>query len=162
MPYEEQIKYIQKGLFSILGEGVHDVFSVEEMNFMITGQDEIDLRDLRENIVYKGEYNENHPIIKMFWEKILSLNKNQLIKFLEFCTGSSAVPIDGFGALVDIDGRIHKLTIEPFMGYSSENPDEYKFHKIKSKKQYNTIVLPKYRTKKELDDAMNIIFSEIH
>ena len=30
MPFEEQIKYIQKGLFSILGEGVQGIFSVEE------------------------------------------------------------------------------------------------------------------------------------
>jgi ubiquitin-protein ligase E3 C len=75
MPFEEQIKYIQKGLFSILGEGVQGIFSVEEMNFMITGQEDIDLKDLRENIIYKGEYNENHPLIKMFWEKLLLLHK---------------------------------------------------------------------------------------
>ena len=28
-----------------------------------------------------------------------------------------------------------------------------------SKKQYNTIILPKYKTKKELNDAINIIIS---
>ena len=156
MPFEEQIKYIQKGLFSILGEGVQGIFSVEEMNFMITGQEDIDLKDLRENIIYKGEYNENHPLIKMFWEKLLSWNKNELIKFLQFATGSSAVPIDGFGALKDIFGRVQKLTIEPFMNYSSENPDIYQFHKIESKKQYNTISLPKYRSKQELFSAMDM------
>ena len=159
MPYEEQIKCIQKGLFSILGAGVHDIFSVEEMNFLITGQEDIDLRDLKENIIYKGEYNENHPVIKMFWEKLTNLNKNELIKFLQFSTGSSAVPIDGFGALKDIGGRIQKFTIEPFMNYSAENPDVYSFHEIMSKKQYNTIILPKYKTKKELNDAINIIIS---
>ena len=157
MPYEEQIKYIQKGLFQILGEGVQGVFTVEEMNFMLTGQEDIDLRDLKENIVYKGEYNENHPVIKMFWEKLVTLKKNELIKFLEFSTGSSAVPIDGFGSLKDIEGRIHKLTVEPFMDYSSENPGEYKFHKIDARKMYNTIILPKYRTKQELDNALDIV-----
>ena len=162
MPYEEQIKYIQKGLFSILGEGVQGIFSVEEMNFMITGQEDIDLKDLRENIVYKGEYNENHPVIKMFWEKLITLNKNELIQFLKFSTGSSAVPIDGFGSLKNIYGRIQKLTIEPFMNFSAENPDVYTFHKIESKKQNNTIILPKYRTKRELDDAINmIIFNKV-
>ena len=157
MPFEEQIKYIQKGLFSILGEGVQGVFTVEEMNFFITGQEDIDLKDLRENIIYKGEYNDNHPVIKLFWEKIYSLNKNDLIKFLQFATGSSAVPIDGFGALKDVHGRIQKLTIEPFMNYAGDNPDVYTFHKIESKKTYNTIMLPKYRTKNELDNAINMI-----
>ena len=157
MPYEEQIKYIQKGLFQILGEGVQGVFSVEEMNYILAGQENIDLNDLRENIIYKGEFNESHPVIKMFWEKILTLNKNELITLLQFATGSSAVPIDGFGSLKEFGGKIQKLTIEPFMNFSAENPDEYKFHKIESKKQHNTIVLPIYRTKKELDDAINMI-----
>ena len=159
MPYEEQIKYIQKGLFSILGDGIQGVFTEEEMNFMISGQDDIDLRDLRENIIYKGEYNENHPVIKMFWEKLVTLNKNELIKFLQFSTGSSAVPIDGFGSLKDIRGRIQKFTIEPFMNYSADNPDIYQFHAIESRKQYNTIILPKYKTKKELNDAINMIIA---
>ena len=159
MPYEEQIKYIQKGLFSILGDGIQGVFTEEEMNFIISGQDDIDLRDLRENIIYKGEYNENHPVIKMFWEKLVTLNKNELIKFLQFSTGSSAVPIDGFGSLKDIRGRIQKFTIEPFMNFSADNPDIYEFHKIESRKQYNTIILPKYKTKKELNDAINMIIA---
>ena len=159
MPYEEQIKYIQKGLYKILGGGLAGIFTVEEMNFMISGQENIDLNDLRENIIYKGEYNESHPVIKMFWEKILTLNKNELITFLQFATGSSAVPVDGFGALKEFGGRVQKLTIEPFMNYSAENPDEYTFHKIESKKQHNTIVLPKYRSKKELNDAINMIIS---
>ena len=159
MPYEEQIKYIQKGLFSILGDGIQGVFTEEEMNFIISGQDDIDLRDLRENIIYKGEYNENHPVIKMLWEKLVTLNKNELIKFLQFSTGSSAVPIDGFGSLKDIRGRIKKFTIEPFMNYSADNPDIYQFHAIESRKQYNTIILPKYKTKKELNDAINMIIA---
>ena len=159
MPYEEQIKYIQKGLFSILGEGIQGVFTEEEMNFIISGQDDIDLRDLKENVIYKGEYNENHPMIKMFWEKLITLNKNELIKFLQFSTGSSAVPIDGFCSLKDIRGRIQKFTIEPFMNFSADNPDIYEFHKIESRKQYNTIILPKYKTKKELNDAINMIIA---
>ena len=159
MPYEEQIKYIQKGLFSILGDGIQGVFTEKEMNFIISGQDDIDLRDLKENVIYKGEYNENHPVIKMFWEKLVTLNKNELIKFLQFSTGSSAVPIDGFGSLKDIRGRIQKFTIEPFMNYSADNPDIYQFHAIESRKQYNTIILPKYKTKKELNDAINMIIA---
>ena len=160
MPYEEQIKYIQKGLYSILGEDIQDIFTVEEMNFFITGQEYIDLRDLKENIIYKGEYNENHPVIQMFWEKLVTMNEYELIKFLEFSTGCSGIPIDGFGSLKDINGKIKKFTIEPFMNYSAENPDIYSFHEIKSIKEYNTIILPKYKTKKELNYAINIIINK--
>ena len=157
MPYEEQIKYSQKGLYSLLGNDVHGVFSVEELNFLLSGLDDIDLNDWKENTIYKGVYNENHPIIKLFWEKLGSMKKNEIIRFLEFSTGTGSVPIDGFGSLKGIGGRIQKFTIEPYINYSSDNPEQYVFYKIEAKRLYNTIRLPLYRSKQELDQAINII-----
>ena len=156
-PYEEQIKYTQKGLFLISSPEVQGVFSVEELNFLLSGQDDIDLKDWKENTIYKGNYNENHPMIKLFWEKISTMKKNEIIKFLEFSTGSGSVPIDGFGSLKGIGGRIQKFTIEPYTNYSSDNPDIYVFNKIEAKRLYNTIILPQYRSRQEMDQAMNII-----
>ena len=158
-PFEEQIKYTQKGLFSLIGQEVQGVFSVEELNFLISGQDDIDLNDWKENTIYKGEFNQNHPIIRLFWEKLSTLKKNEIVKFLEFSTGIGSVPIDGFGSLKGIGGRIQKFTIEPHTNYSSDNPDKYVFYKIEAKRLYNTIILPIYRSKQELDQAFNIIFS---
>jgi hypothetical protein len=156
MPYEDQIKYTQKGIFSIIDADARGVFSVEELNFLITGQEDIDLNDWKENTIYKGVYNPNHPVIKMFWEKIGSMNKNELIKFLEFATGIGSVQIDGFGSLKGIGGRIQKFTIEPYTNYASDNPDHYTFHKIEAKRVYNTIILPQYRSKQELEQAINM------
>ena len=96
----------------------------------------------------------------MFWAKISSLSKDEIIRFLKFSTGSGSVPIDGFGSLKGIDGKIQKFTIEPFTNYSAENPDEYKFQKIESKRVYHTVILPLYENKQELDKAMNIILSD--
>ena len=59
MPYEEQIKNTQKGLLSLMGPEVRGVFSVEEINFLLSGQDNIDLNDWKENTIYKGNYNQN-------------------------------------------------------------------------------------------------------
>ena len=156
-PYEEQIKYTQKGLFSLVGKEVQGVFSVEELNFLLSGQDEIDLNDWKENTIYKGNYNQNHPMIRMFWDKLSSMKKNEIIKFLEFSTGSGSVPIDGFGSLKGVGGRIQKFTIEPYTNYSADNPDIYVFHKIEAKRLYNTIILPQYRNRQELDQAVNMI-----
>ena len=156
-PYEEQIKYCQKGLYSLLGTDVKGVFSVEELNFLISGLDDIDLNDWKENTIYKGDYNENHPMIKLFWEKLGNMKKNEIIRFLEFSTGTGSVPIDGFGSLKGIGGRIQKFTIEPYINYSAENPNQYVFYKIEAKRLYNTIRLPLYKSKQELDQAINII-----
>ena len=84
------------------------------------------------------------------------MNKNELIKFLEFATGIGSVQIDGFGSLKGIGGRIQKFTIEPYTNYASDNPDHYTFHKIEAKRVYNTIILPQYRSKQELEQAINM------
>ena len=156
MPFEEQIKYTQKGIFSLIDADARGVFTAEELNFLITGQEEIDINDWKENTIYKGAYNPNHPVIKMFWDKISSMNKNELIKFLEFATGIGSVQIDGFGSLKGIGGRIQKFTIEPYTNYSADNPDQYTFHTIEAKRVYNTIILPQYKTRQELEQAINM------
>ena len=159
-PYEDQIKAVQKGLHSIFEGKLEGIFSVEELNFLLSGQENIDINDWKENTLYKGCYNQNHPVIKMFWEKIRTMNKNEIIKFLQFSTGSGSVPIDGFGWLKGKGGKIQKFTIEPFTNYSAENPDEYKFQNIGAKRCYHTIILPLYENRQELDKAMNIILRE--
>ena len=131
------------------------------MNFLISGQDIIDINDWKENTNYKGNYNANHPVIKMFWQKIGSLNKKEIIQFLRFSTGSSSVPIDGFGSLKGVGGKIQKFTIEPHTNYSEENPDVYKFYKIEAKRCYHTIILPMYQSRQELDKAINIILDDV-
>ena len=159
-PYEEQIQYCQKGLKSIFKESIEGIFDVEEIRFLMSGLDYIDINDWKENTIYKGCYNANHPVIKMFWQKIESMRKEEIYKFLEFSTGSGSVPIDGFGCLKGIEGKIQKFTIEPFTNYSAENPDEYKFQPIEARRLYHSIILPLYQTRQEFDMAMNIILSK--
>ena len=67
-PYEEQINYFSKGMFIILDDKLSNIFTIDEFNFMLSGQNEIDLKDWIDNTIYKGNFNENHPIIKLFWE----------------------------------------------------------------------------------------------
>ena len=159
-PYEEQIAYCQKGLKSIFKTSIEGIFDVEEMKFLLLGLDFIDLNDWKENTVYKGCYSANHPVIILFWQKIASMNKNEIIKFLEFATGSGSVPIDGFGCLKGIGGKIQKFTIEPLTNYSSDNPDEYKFHPIEARKINHAIILPLYQSRQEFDYAMNLIMNK--
>ena len=88
------------------------------------------------------------------------MNKNEIIKFLEFATGSGSVPIDGFGCLKGVGGKIQKFTIEPWTNYSSDNPDEYKFHPIEARKINHAIILRLYQSRQEFDYAMNLIMNK--
>jgi hypothetical protein len=158
-PYEEQINYFTKGLFIILDDKISNIFTIDEFNFMLSGQNEIDLKDWKENTIYKGNFNENHPVIKLFWECIEALNKFQLEKFLEFSTGSPTVPLDGFANLKGMGGNIMKFTIEPYICYGSDNPYKNEFRLIEAKTCFNRIVLPYYKNKIEIKKALDIILN---
>ena len=155
-PYEEQIKYLRKGYFQFTGDEITGVFTVEEINFLFCGQIDLDINDWMENTEYKGYYDKNTKVIKMFWEKIKSLSQVELSKFLEFCTGLNNAPIDGFCALKGAGGKIQKFTIEPYINYSGE---DYEFRLIEAKTCFNRIMLPDYKSKEEMDKAFNIILS---
>jgi hypothetical protein len=126
---------------------------------MLSGQNEIDLKDWKENTIYKGNFNENHPVIKLFWECIEALNKFQLEKFLEFSTGSPTVPLDGFANLKGMGGNIMKFTIEPYICYGSEDPYKNEFRLIEAKTCFNRIVLPYYKNKNDIKKALDIILN---
>jgi hypothetical protein len=156
-PYEEQINFFRKGMFIILDDKLSNIFSIDEFNFMLSGQNEIDLKDWKENTIYKGNFNENHPVIKLFWECIETLNIFQLEKLLEFATGSPTVPLDGFANLKGMGGNIMKFTIEPYICYGSDNPYKNEFRLIEAKTCFNRIFLPEYGTIEEMRKAIDII-----
>ena len=159
-PYEEQIKYFHQGIFPILDDNLKGIFSVDELNFLFHGQDQIDIKDWKENTDYKGDYNENHKVIKMFWDKIQKLKPEELSKFLEFSIGLSNIPIDGFGALKGIEKKIKKFTIEPYIDYNNEDDSKFEFRPIESKPIINRLILPEYPNDKEMDKAFDIILKK--
>ncbi len=72
------------------------MFNSDEMELILNGQPFIDVYDWKVNSTYK-DYNENSNVIRNFWYVLNSLGQEELSKFLQFCTGSSRVPIGGFG-----------------------------------------------------------------
>ena len=158
-PYEEQIKYFHRGIFPILDNNLKGIFSIDELNFLFRGQSEIDIKDWQENTIYKGDYNEEHKVIKMFWDKIKKLKASELSKFLEFSIGAINIPIDGFGSFKGLNRKIQKFTIEPYINYSEED-EKYIFRPMDSRPSFNRLILPEYPNEKEMDKAFNIILKK--
>ena len=157
-PYEEQIKYLHSGVFPILDDNLKGIFNTDELNFLLHGQNKIDLNDWKENTDYKGDYNENHQVIKMFWNKMGKLKPGELLKFLTFSTWLNNIPIDGFGNLKGAGRKVQKFTIEPYINYSNEEEEEkYVFRPMESKPSFNRLILPQYPNEKEMDKAFEII-----
>ena len=69
----------------------------------------IDIKDWKNNTIYEN-YNEESNTIKNFWEIIESFDNDERAEFLQFVTGSSKVPLEGFSQLQGIGG-INKFKI---------------------------------------------------
>lgn len=76
---------------------------------LISGLPEIDIDDLCNNTDYKG-YTRQSAQIQWFWRALRSFEQEDLAKFLQFVTGTSKVPLQGFSNLEGMNG-VQKFTI---------------------------------------------------
>ena len=74
------------------------IFNDHELELLISGLPEIDVDDLRANTEYSG-YTAAAPVIQWFWEIVRGLEKQDLALLVQFVTGTSKVPLEGFKAL---------------------------------------------------------------
>ena len=69
------------------------------------------VNDLKENTNYHN-YTKDSPEIRWFWEIMSSFDRETMANFLQYVTGTSKVPVEGFKALKGIRGtqpfQIHK------------------------------------------------------
>lgn len=112
------IDEMKKGLFSVLSKDMFKTFSDDQLELLINGSPFIDVDDWEANTEYKGYYSRSHQVIKWFWDIVKQLEQKHLERFLQFCTGTSRVPIGGFSALESNRGQIAKFCIN-YMPYNT-------------------------------------------
>lgn len=108
---QEQVAAIKKGLFEIIPREILSVFNDSELEFLFCGVSEIDLADWKANTLYR-RYSPQDQVIQWFWkiveEEFDNLKRAQL---LQFATGTSRIPLNGFKDLQGSDGP-RKFTLE--------------------------------------------------
>ena len=122
-------------------EGFHElvpaevlIFTPKELELLICGMPEIDLDDLERNTEYDG-YRATDENVRWFWEALRSFTQSERALFLQFVTGTSKVPIDGFGSLQGMRG-LQRFTIHKHFGSHETLPTAHTC--------FNTIDLPTY------------------
>ena len=106
---QKQIEAFLKGFYEIIPQKLISIFNYRELELVISGLPTIDIKDWKLNTIYEN-YNESSQIIVNFWEIIESFDNDERTEFLQFVTGSSKVPIEGFSALQGIGG-VNKFKI---------------------------------------------------
>ena len=149
--YEPFIKQIRDSFYKFIPVDRIKCLNSNELELLLNGRPFIDCEEWKSFTEYKEPYNENHVVIKWFWEILSELSQKELSNLLLFATGSSRVPLGGFIELESNNGVISRFRIDciPYV----KNAKNY----IKSHTCFNRIDVPCFEKKNELENAIRFI-----
>ncbi|XXG55804.1 hypothetical protein AAC387_Pa03g3392 [Persea americana] len=145
-----QINAFMEGFNELIPRDLISIFNDKELELLISGLPDIDLEDMRANTEYSG-YSAASPVIQWFWEVVQGFSKEDKARLLQFVTGTSKVPLEGFSALQGISGsqrfQIHKA-------YGSPR------HLPSAHTCFNQLDLPEYPSKEQLRERLLLAIHE--
>lgn len=95
---EQQFLALQKGFTELIPPALMRPFDERELELVIGGISSIDIADWRSNTRLKHCTPET-PIVQWLWQVVESYSEEMRARLLQFVTGSSRVPLQGFRAL---------------------------------------------------------------
>eukprot|EP00116_Pleurobrachia_bachei_P000016 sb/3460278/ len=143
---EEQIKAFKKGFAYIIPLSKLAVFDENELEYLICGIAQIDVEDWSKYTEFKGGYSSTHHVIVWFWKAIRSFDNEFKARLLQFVTGTSRVPMNGFRELQGSNGP-QKFCIEKW-GSPNDLPRAHTC--------FNRIDLPPYKDYHTLKDKLKM------
>ncbi|XP_077988397.1 E3 ubiquitin-protein ligase NEDD4-like isoform X2 [Glandiceps talaboti] len=143
---QNQMAAFMDGFTDLIPLDLLKVFDENEVELLLSGLGDIDVNDWRKNTVYRGEYHANHLIIQWFWRALLSYDNEMRARLLQFVTGTSRVPMNGFSELYGSNGP-QKFCIEKW-GTPSSLPRAHTC--------FNRLDLPAYTNAQELKEKLSI------
>ena len=152
---EDQIKAFKQGLHILIPHWLISIFTWPELDLLICGMPDIDIKDMMQNTEYHGGLTKSTSIIKWFWECVEEMDNEERALLLQFITGTSKVPIGGFKELPGMDG-IQRLSIHP-VGSANGTADNMlpSAHTC-----FNQLDLPRYSQKQILKDKLLLAIRE--
>lgn len=95
---EQQFLALQKGFNELIPQHLLKPFDAMELELVIGGLGTIDLHDWKSNTRLKHCTHES-PQVVWFWKIVAGYDEEMRARLLQFVTGSSRVPLQGFKAL---------------------------------------------------------------
>lgn len=141
---QEQMEAFLEGLGALVPLALLKIFDEHELELLLCGIQHIDVRDWRANTLYKGDYHANHIVVQWFWRVVLSFSNEMRSRLLQFVTGTSRVPMNGFKELYGSNGP-QLFTIEKW-----GSPDNYP----RAHTCFNRIDLPPYENYQQLREKL--------
>ncbi|XP_031701821.1 E3 ubiquitin-protein ligase NEDD4-like isoform X3 [Anarrhichthys ocellatus] len=143
---QKQMTAFKEGFFELIPQDVIKIFDENELELLMCGLGDVDVNDWRENTKYKNSYSSNHTVIQWFWKTVLLMDAEKRIRLLQFVTGTSRVPMNGFAELYGSNGP-QLFTIEQW-GTREKLPRAHTC--------FNRLDLPPYESFEELREKLHI------
>ncbi|ORE21321.1 hypothetical protein BCV71DRAFT_241689 [Rhizopus microsporus] len=131
---KDQINAFVQGFHEIIPASLIQIFNEQELELLISGLPDIDIDDWKNNTIYEG-YTAASPVVQWFWRAVRSFDQEERAKLLQFATGTSKVPLEGFAHLQGSNG-IQKFQIHKDFGGENRLPSAHTC--------FNQIDLPEY------------------
>jgi E3 ubiquitin-protein ligase NEDD4 len=156
------------GFNELIPADLVNVFDERELELLIGGIADIDVDDWKKHTDYRG-YQESDEVIQNFWKVVRTWDAEQKSRLLQFTTGTSRIPVNGFKDLQGSDGP-RRFTIEK-SGDPAALPKSHTWY-VKSHYQlfslvqradgisFNRLDLPPYKTYETLEHKMSIAVEE--
>lgn len=120
---QQQMEHFLKGFHEIIPAELIAIFNEQELELLISGLPDIDVDDWKANTEYQN-YTAASQQIQWFWRAVRSFDKEERAKLLQFVTGTSKVPLNGFKELEGMNG-ISRFNIHRDYGDTKRLPSSH-------------------------------------
>uniref|UniRef100_A0A8D8VAB3 HECT-type E3 ubiquitin transferase n=2 Tax=Cacopsylla melanoneura TaxID=428564 RepID=A0A8D8VAB3_9HEMI len=145
---EQQFLALQKGFTEIVPIHLLRPFDERELELVIGGLTSIDINDWRQHTRLK-HCTPDTAVVKWFWQIVEIYSEEMRARLLQFVTGSSRVPLQGFKALQGSTGAAGPRL---FTIHCTDSPPE---NLPKAHTCFNRIDLPAYESYQRLYDKLS-------
>lgn len=149
---EKQFEALQRGFDELIAPWLLESFDEHELELLVGGLSKINIEDWRSYTKLKNCSLET-PLVKWFWDIVESYSEDKRARLLQFVTGSTRVPIQGFKALQGAHSELRPFTIHMIRNACTNNLP-------KSHTCFNRIDLPPYETYDKLRDKLTQAIEE--
>ncbi|XP_068131597.1 E3 ubiquitin-protein ligase NEDD4 isoform X3 [Hyperolius riggenbachi] len=143
---QKQMASFKEGFFELIPQDLIKIFDENELELLMCGLGDVDVNNWRENTKYKNGFFAGHQVIIWFWKAVSLMDAEKRIRFLQFVTGTSRVPMNGFAELYGSNGP-QLFTIEKW-GTPEKLPRAHTC--------FNRLDLPPYESFEDLWDKLHI------
>lgn len=147
---EDQFKAFLSGFNELIPQELINVFDERELELLIGGMSEVDVEDWMKHTDYRG-YTQSDEVVQWFWKAVKSWPTEKKSRLLQFTTGTSRIPVNGFKDLQGSDGP-RRFTVEK----SGEVTQYPRAHTC-----FNRLDLPPYTSYEQLEEKLTFALENV-